>query len=213
MSRLVSSPPGCLTVAKSIFCTLSLGHNLEKACMVFIRAHTEPAQERRGQTLRVAKASLTQKRLHFSLPCCNKTICLFLTEPWPRPTSSPQALGRRSPVLMNRASKLTSPCAFAGVSSTFLCPTCLLYVLALSVHTHSDCACAQHVAVMFVCVGGCDLQVKTVVVDDGLLEDQFGETVTMSTYLVAFVVCDFKSVTATTSSGVQVPPMEPRYTK
>lgn len=46
--------------------------------------------------------------------------------------------------------------------------------------------------------------VKTVEVDDGLLEDQFGETVTMSTYLVAFVICDFKSVTATTSSGVQV---------
>lgn len=66
---------------------------------------------------------------------------------------------------------------------------------------------------MFVCDGGCDFQVKTVEVDDGLLEDQFGETVTMSTYLVAYVVCDFKSVTATTSSGVQVLLMEFRYTK
>lgn len=50
-------------------------------------------------------------------------------------------------------------------------------------------------------------------VDDGLLEDQFAETVTMSTYLVAYVVCDFKSVTATTSSGVQVSLMEFRYTE
>uniref|UniRef100_A0A8C4I597 Aminopeptidase n=1 Tax=Dicentrarchus labrax TaxID=13489 RepID=A0A8C4I597_DICLA len=46
--------------------------------------------------------------------------------------------------------------------------------------------------------------VKTVEVDDGLLEDQFDASVKMSTYLVAFVICDFKSVTATTSSGVQV---------
>lgn len=66
---------------------------------------------------------------------------------------------------------------------------------------------------MFVCVGGCEFQVKTVKVEDGLLEDQFGETVTMSTYLVAFVICDFKSVTATTSSGVQVSLMEFRYAK
>lgn len=50
----------------------------------------------------------------------------------------------------------------------------------------------------------CEFQVKTIEVDNGLLEDQFAQTVTMSTYLVAFVICDFKSVTATTSSGVQV---------
>uniref|UniRef100_A0AAX7VBC9 Aminopeptidase n=1 Tax=Astatotilapia calliptera TaxID=8154 RepID=A0AAX7VBC9_ASTCA len=37
-----------------------------------------------------------------------------------------------------------------------------------------------------------------------LLEDQFAPSVQMSTYLVAFVICDFKSVTGTTSSGVQV---------
>uniref|UniRef100_A0A669DZC3 Aminopeptidase n=1 Tax=Oreochromis niloticus TaxID=8128 RepID=A0A669DZC3_ORENI len=46
--------------------------------------------------------------------------------------------------------------------------------------------------------------IKTVEVSGGLLEDQFAPSVQMSTYLVAFVICDFKSVTGTTSSGVQV---------
>ncbi|XP_047447734.1 endoplasmic reticulum aminopeptidase 2 [Mugil cephalus] len=46
--------------------------------------------------------------------------------------------------------------------------------------------------------------VKTVELSDGLLEDWFAPSVKMSTYLVAFVICDFKSVTSTTSSGVQV---------
>ncbi|CAN9513288.1 unnamed protein product [Ophioblennius macclurei] len=46
--------------------------------------------------------------------------------------------------------------------------------------------------------------VKTVELSDGLLEDQFAPSVQMSTYLVAFVICDFKSVTAKTSSGVEV---------
>ncbi|XP_061585050.1 endoplasmic reticulum aminopeptidase 2 isoform X2 [Cololabis saira] len=46
--------------------------------------------------------------------------------------------------------------------------------------------------------------VNTVDINDGLLEDQFAPSVKMSTYLVAFVICDFKSVTATTSSGVKV---------
>uniref|UniRef100_UPI003AAACCD0 endoplasmic reticulum aminopeptidase 2 isoform X1 n=1 Tax=Centroberyx gerrardi TaxID=166262 RepID=UPI003AAACCD0 len=45
---------------------------------------------------------------------------------------------------------------------------------------------------------------KTVEVNGGLLEDHFAVSVKMSTYLVAFVICDFKSVTATTSSGVKV---------
>lgn len=45
---------------------------------------------------------------------------------------------------------------------------------------------------------------KTVELNGGLLEDHFAASVKMSTYLVAFVICDFKSVTATTSSGVQV---------
>lgn len=47
-------------------------------------------------------------------------------------------------------------------------------------------------------------QMETLEVSNGLLEDSFAPTVKMSTYLVAFVICDFKSVTATTSSGVQV---------
>ncbi|KAG7243208.1 hypothetical protein INR49_014810 [Caranx melampygus] len=46
--------------------------------------------------------------------------------------------------------------------------------------------------------------VKTVEINEGLLEDRFAATVKMSTYLVAFVICDFKSVTGKTSSGVQV---------
>lgn len=50
MSRLVFSLPGCSTVGKSTFCILSLGQNLQKASMASIRAHTEPAQERPGQT-------------------------------------------------------------------------------------------------------------------------------------------------------------------
>lgn len=50
----------------------------------------------------------------------------------------------------------------------------------------------------------CGFQIKTVEVSGDLLEDQFAPSVQMSTYLVAFVICDFKSVTGTTSSGVQV---------
>lgn len=50
----------------------------------------------------------------------------------------------------------------------------------------------------------CVIQVKTVEINEGLLEDRFAPSVKMSTYLVAFVTCDFKSVTAKTSSGVQV---------
>uniref|UniRef100_A0AAX7T258 Aminopeptidase n=1 Tax=Astatotilapia calliptera TaxID=8154 RepID=A0AAX7T258_ASTCA len=49
-----------------------------------------------------------------------------------------------------------------------------------------------------------NMPIKTVEVSGDLLEDQFAPSVQMSTYLVAFVICDFKSVTGTTSSGVQV---------
>ncbi|XP_003975193.2 endoplasmic reticulum aminopeptidase 2 [Takifugu rubripes] len=45
---------------------------------------------------------------------------------------------------------------------------------------------------------------KTVELHRGLFEDRFHPSVKMSTYLVAFIICDFKSVTTTTSSGVQV---------
>ena len=40
--------------------------------------------------------------------------------------------------------------------------------------------------------------------DNGLKMDIFNETVTMSTYLVAFVVCDYKNITKTTKRGVTV---------
>uniref|UniRef100_A0A4W5M3J7 Aminopeptidase n=1 Tax=Hucho hucho TaxID=62062 RepID=A0A4W5M3J7_9TELE len=45
---------------------------------------------------------------------------------------------------------------------------------------------------------------QTVVLNDGLMEDRFAVSVRMSSYLVAFIVCDFRSVSATTASGVKV---------
>ncbi|MBN3319735.1 ERAP2 aminopeptidase, partial [Atractosteus spatula] len=45
---------------------------------------------------------------------------------------------------------------------------------------------------------------RTVVLEGGLFEDHFEVSVRMSTYLVAFVVCDFKSVSGRTSSGIEV---------
>ncbi|MBZ3882684.1 Leucyl-cystinyl aminopeptidase [Sciurus carolinensis] len=48
------------------------------------------------------------------------------------------------------------------------------------------------------------LRVKTIELEGGLLEDHFAATVRMSTYLVAYIICDFNSVSGTTSSGVKV---------
>uniref|UniRef100_A0A4W4GJK4 Aminopeptidase n=1 Tax=Electrophorus electricus TaxID=8005 RepID=A0A4W4GJK4_ELEEL len=47
-------------------------------------------------------------------------------------------------------------------------------------------------------------KLRTVVLPGGLFEDQFDVTVKMSTYLVAFIVCDFLSISKKTQHGVQM---------
>ncbi|NWX85202.1 ERAP2 aminopeptidase, partial [Nothoprocta pentlandii] len=47
-------------------------------------------------------------------------------------------------------------------------------------------------------------KIKTLKLGSNLFEDHFAETVKMSTYLVAFIISDFQSISGTTSSGIVV---------
>uniref|UniRef100_A0A8B9QWS9 Endoplasmic reticulum aminopeptidase 2 n=1 Tax=Apteryx owenii TaxID=8824 RepID=A0A8B9QWS9_APTOW len=47
-------------------------------------------------------------------------------------------------------------------------------------------------------------KVKTLKLGSNLFEDHFAETVKMSTYLMAFIISDFQSISGTTSSGIVV---------
>lgn len=197
MSRLGFSLLGCSSVARSTFCTLSLGLNLWRVSMASTKAHTEPVEGRPGQTRYMVSHHAWYNTLHIWEGSQNQ-ICIFrvLASTHFEPTSARIAFPcfdepsfkanfsiriRRSPehISLSNMPVVSVACMMVKMQGSDICEKWLQLII-------------------------CAFQVKTEKVDDGLLEDQFYASVKMSTYLVAFVICDFKSVTATTSSGVQV---------
>ena len=138
----------------------------------------------------------------------HRTFILLSLGFWHQRSLKPPLLEELSPVSMNPLSKPISPCGLYESRATLPSPTCLRYAscgcerwifwlshCTLSVNVGHSVLVTTHV---------CVSQVKTVELPGGLLEDHFDTTVKMSTYLLAYIVSDFLSVSKTTQHGVKV---------